>query len=99
MPSIPNGDINPELLVLTAEDIRVGLTYRAKRPQKQYGEVVDDRYVLYVSPDRQIVQYDSQTVRNGRHYPKVSMERFLRWARCEVAASPENDLPMSQRLR
>lgn len=69
---------------LTEADIEIGKTYRAKRPLKQWDEIVNDRYVLYVSPRRDFVQYDSETVANGRHYPKVPMERFLKWAASEA---------------
>jgi len=30
------------------------------------------------------VQYDSPTVRWGRHYPKTTMDKFLRWVRRDV---------------
>ena len=81
---------NTNLSPLTADAIQVGKSYRSKRPQKVFGGVdYDDRLVLYVSPDREIVQYDSQTVRIGRHFPKVPMERFLKWASHEVDADGE----------
>lgn len=74
--------------MLSVDNIQVGKTYRAKRPLKQWGEVVNDREVLYISPNREFVQYDSRTVANGRHYPKVTMERFLKWAASEIPSQP-----------
>jgi hypothetical protein len=75
---------------LTAADIQVGKTYRAKRPQRMgLLEELNDRTVLHVG--RVTVQYDSPSVRFGQHYPKVSMEKFLAWASHEVVEEPTND--------
>lgn len=68
---------------LIEADIQVGKTYRAKRFRSGLG-ANNDRYILWISPDRQYVQYDSDTVRNGYKYPKVTMDQFLRWAREKV---------------
>lgn len=67
---------------LTANDIQRGKTYRAK---KFVGTPTcnNDRKVVYVSTTT--VQYDSDTVKNGRHYPTVSMEKFLKWVSREVS--------------
>ena len=72
--------------ILTAEAIQVGKLYRAKRPLRQFGEIMNDRVVLYVSPTRERVQYDSSAVPDGRRYPTVPMDRFLKWASHEVHA-------------
>jgi hypothetical protein len=68
-------------MVLTADDVKVGKTYRGKRfgGSATYN---NDRSVVYVSSER--VQYDSDTVKNGRHYPTVDMEKFLKWAKREL---------------
>lgn len=69
---------NPEL---KAEDIVVGKTYRAKR-FRGYPTWNNDRVVLWTNGTQ--VQYDSDTVRQGGRYPRVSMEAFLKWAAREV---------------
>jgi hypothetical protein len=71
-----------EKSVLTAEDIKVGSTYRGKRFQ-QFFSSTNDRVVVWMSSDRSEVQYDSDTVPIGRRLPRVSMEQFLRWVKCE----------------
>jgi hypothetical protein len=77
---------------LRAEDIRVGAVYRAKRPRRTVGgDVLNDRHVLWVNGDRTRVQYDSPIVPDGRHYPTVNMDAFLKWARREV--DPRQEVP------
>jgi hypothetical protein len=75
---------------LTSADIAVGKLYRGKRPRKNFwtGDY-DDRVVLYIDRLRTTVQYDSVAIRDGRHYPKVTMERFLKWAKHEVSPEPQ----------
>lgn len=68
--------------MLTESDLKVGCTYRAKRPRKNLLGEFDDRTILYVGMNN--VQYDSITVGLGRHYPQVSKEKFLRWAKEEI---------------
>lgn len=72
---------------LTANDIQVNKTYRGKnpRPAGRLGEL-NDRTVLWISPYRKTVQYDSSAVPDGRTYPKISMDTFLSWASHEVDA-------------
>lgn len=60
---------------LTAEDIQVGKCYRGRGY---------DRFVLWISRDRKELQYDSDAVKDRDSYPRISMERFLKWAKCEV---------------
>jgi hypothetical protein len=69
---------------LKPEDLKVGHWYRAKRPTKDFFVKVgrNDRKIVWMSTTQ--VQYDSDTVRDGRHYPTVSMEEFLKWAAREV---------------
>lgn len=71
---------------LKASDIKVGRTYRAKRPQPVGLGEYNDRYVMWISPAGQQVQYDGPAVRDGSHYPTVSMEKFLAWVGSEVPA-------------
>ena len=72
---------------LTVKDILPGRCYEAKRPARiGYPPLYNDRQVKWVSSLRTEVQYDSPTVADGRHYPKVSMEKFLKWAGRNVTA-------------
>lgn len=68
---------------LTAADIRPNKLYRAKR-FKGADAYNNDRVVVWIDSFRTIVQYDSDTVAAGRHLPKVSMEKFLKWADREI---------------
>jgi len=67
---------------LKREDIKVGHTYRAKRFMEYPFGGNNDRYILFIGRDT--VQYDSDTVKDGRQYPQVPMERFLKWDKSEV---------------
>jgi len=58
--------------------------YRAKKPVRCSDGGFNDRCVLWVSTDGQKVQYDSPTVGNGRHYPTVTLEKFLKWMGKEI---------------
>lgn len=62
----------------------VGHTYEAKRPARVgvFDPLWNDRQIIWIGLYE--VQYDSPTVGNGRHYPKVSHEQFRRWAACDV---------------
>ncbi len=66
---------------LTAQNILPGKTYRGNllRRKRAGNGAWDDREVLWVSPDRDRVQYDSPSVSLGRLLPTVSMDKFLRW--------------------
>ena len=64
---------------MKAEDIHVHGVYRGKR------RGVSDRFVMFISSDRSVVQYDSDAVRIGQHFPSVSMDKFLRWAKEEIS--------------
>ena len=64
--------------------IERGKYYRAKKPVRCLDGGFNDRVILWVSGDRQKVQYDSPTIGNGRHYPIVPIERFLKWAGKEI---------------
>jgi hypothetical protein len=69
---------------LEAKSLKAGSYYRAKRPRRIYDGGYDDRKILWISAERDRVQYDSPVVRLGRHYPTVSMERFLKWVGKEI---------------
>ena len=69
---------------LTAENIQINHVYSAKNTQKNISGEYNDRMIVWISPDRTQVQYDSSTLRFGRNYPKVSMETFVRWAEGDV---------------
>ncbi len=71
-------------LELHPADIVVGRFYQAKRPSASPGLLVNDRQVRWISSDRSLVQYDSPSLPDGRHYPKVTMEAFLKWAALDV---------------
>jgi hypothetical protein len=64
---------------MEAKEIVVGNYYRAKKPKKLFDGGYDDRRILYISQGQREVQYDSPTVGNGRRYPTITMERFLKW--------------------
>lgn len=70
---------------LSADALKVGRTYRAKRPAKA-GEFLDprfnDRTIKWLGGD--VVQYDGPAVAVGRHYPKTSVKAFLTWASHDV---------------
>lgn len=69
---------------LTKENIQVGKTYRGKRFIKNSFDYTNDRYVVWISADKTKVQYDSDTVKTGRHYPTIEMDKFLKWVKMEV---------------
>ena len=64
--------------------IEAGKYYRAKKPTKCIDGGYNDRCVLYVSPDGSQIQYDSYTVGNSRHYPIITLEKFLKWVGKEI---------------
>jgi hypothetical protein len=68
---------------LKPEDIAYGKWYRGKRFREGFF-VNNDRVVVWISPDRKEVQYDSDTVKMGQRRPVISMEKFLKWAKEEV---------------
>jgi hypothetical protein len=73
----------PLTVALTADDIKPGRCYEAKKPMTVgFYRELNDRQVKWVDPLR--VQYDSPTVRDGQGYPIISMEKFLKWAGRDV---------------
>ena len=74
-------------------EIKVGRTYRAKRPRPAgtiNSPLVNDRTVTWFS--RSHVQYDSPSVSFGRHYPTVTIEKFRSWASHDVT----DELPLGE---
>ena len=64
--------------MVAKEDLKVGSTYRAKR----YREVLgfnNDRTIVWMGATE--LQYNSATVKIGRRYPIIDIEKFLRWAK------------------
>lgn len=67
-------------------EIKVGRTYRAKRPRASgtvIQPLVNDRTVLWFNGTH--VQYDSPSVSFGRHFPKTTIEKFFAWASHDVS--------------
>ena len=62
---------------ITKDDLKVGTTYFAKR-RKETAFGNNDRTLVYVGSSA--VQYDSDTVGIGRHYPSIYKEQFCKWA-------------------
>lgn len=66
-------------------EIKVGRTYRAKKPRAAgtiVEQLVNDRTVLWVGAYQ--LQYDGPSVPNGRHYPRIDIEKFRAWADRDV---------------
>lgn len=61
--------------------IEIGRTYRAKKPRRaggSFGPLVNDRTVIFSNGI--VVQYNGPAVATGRHYPIVTVEKFIEWA-------------------
>jgi len=76
------GDLGPD-------DLIVGHVYRARRPQEILFRGMNDRTIIWKGPFK--VQYDGPSVKMGQHYPTVSIEEFLGWAKMDVTAAPGED--------
>lgn len=76
---------------MSALEIKVGRTYRGKRPSNARG-LVNDRTVIWKSAFDGSVQYDGPAVRNGAHYPKASLADFRKWAERDVT----DELPVGE---
>ena len=64
-------------------EVKVGRTYRGKRPGNA-GGLVNDRTVIWQSAFDGTVQYDGPGVRIGAYRPKVKLADFLKWAERDV---------------
>lgn len=78
--------VEPSTPPLTPQDVNPNRVYSAKRPTPVgfIAPVFNDRQVKWVNSERTQVQYDSPSTPLGRHYPKVSMEAFLKWVKEDV---------------
>lgn len=63
-------------------ELRVGRTYRAKKPARAGWGKVNDRQIIWIGAYE--LQYDGPAVANGSHYPRVSIEKFREWADRDV---------------
>lgn len=64
-------------------EFKVGCVYRAKKPSTVgVFRYLNDRQILWM--DDVTIQYDSPAVGFGRKFPKVSREKFEKWAGSEV---------------
>ena len=59
-------------------DLKVGVTYFAKRRTTTAFGNSNDRTIIWLGLMQ--LQYDSDTVKNGRNYPSISVEKFCKWA-------------------
>lgn len=65
------------------DDLIVGHVYSAKRPVVVgANSFYNDRQILWIG--EAYIQYDSPTVKAGRNYPKVLIEKFLKWAKEDI---------------
>ncbi len=75
---------------LTREDLIIGHTYSAKRQTagRFYPKLINDRQILHISYNHtgEYVQYDSPAVKPGANYPKIPVEKFLKWAKEDISA-------------
>lgn len=64
--------------------LTVGRTYRGKKPGRIAGHppLVNDRTIKWIGTSE--VQYDGPSVANGRQFPRVSIEKFRKWADRDV---------------
>ncbi|THA10471.1 hypothetical protein [Rodentibacter pneumotropicus] len=77
---------------LTKDDLKVGHVYSAKKPKEYcFPPLLGDRQILwmgliYDNKEGFVegLQYDSPSVKNGKHYPKISVTKFLKWAEADV---------------
>lgn len=82
----PNNTPEPLAEMKPAElELRVGRTYRAKRPAAAgtlFDQFVNDRTILWIGLWE--VQYDGPSVGFARNFPKVTIEAFRKWAARDV---------------
>jgi hypothetical protein len=73
---------------LTAADLKVGHVYSAKCPRVvgMFSRLLNDRQIIWIDSLGFQLQYDSPTVVPGRKYPRIEVEKFLKWAGSDVTA-------------
>lgn len=79
--------------MLTKEDLIVGHVYSAKKKRiiGLFTRYYNDRAIIRKLAGGAI-QYDSPTIKVGRHYPKNTEEQFLKWAKEDITnITPEDD--------
>jgi hypothetical protein len=72
---------------MNIDDIKTGKTYRSKRPAPAgsiFQPYFNDRQVIWCSHEANLLQYDSPSVALGRKYPKVTIDKFLKWVGKDV---------------
>jgi len=71
--------------MLTKEDLIVGHVYSAKKKRiiGLFTSYYNDRAIIRKLPGG-VIQYDSPTVKIGRHYPSITEEQFLKWEKEDV---------------
>lgn len=77
-------------------ELKVGRTYRAKKPtgiSSGFAAYANDRQIVWLGVAE--LQYDGPAVGHGRHYPKVSIEAFRKWASRDVT----DELPEGEYAR
>ncbi len=69
---------------MTISDIQVGRVYRSKKPKAIgiFDPLYDDRQILWIGSTT--LQYESPTVKIGRKYPTVDIDKFLKWGDRDV---------------
>jgi hypothetical protein len=79
MGKIAKEDVTKEIDMTATCEIELirNHVYRAKKPVRTWQGYFNDRQILWIGATE--VQYDSPTVANGRQYPKISKEKFLKW--------------------
>lgn len=66
----------PKKQVLKSYDINLYSNY--------YGRYGADKLIVWISPDRSLVQYESTDVPFSSRLPVVTMDKFLNWARGRI---------------
>jgi hypothetical protein len=77
---------------MDSKDVKVGKVYRGKQSRQNIFGNYNDRIILWISPNKDYVQYDSISVKMGHHYPKIKMDQFCKWAKYEVVEGEENGI-------
>ena len=74
---------------LTKNDLIVGRIYSAKRKLPCcFPPLLNDRQIIWMNGDS--LKYDSPTVGFCKHYPLITVEKFLKWAKEDVTDQTTN---------
>lgn len=83
------------MVALTRADLKIGHVYSGKRRARTgpfMAPVWNDRQIKWIDSLGLQLQYDGPAVANGRHYPKIDVDAFLKWASHDVTDQcPEGD--------